>query len=68
MSVDEATEKYISSDEGHPAAQISSLCRLFYEFDWVPGTGGGMSIRQGDLVYLAPSGVEKEVCFFKFNN
>lgn len=27
---------------------------------WVTGTGGGISIRRGDHVYLAPSGVQKE--------
>jgi methylthioribulose-1-phosphate dehydratase len=26
----------------------------------VTGTGGGISIRRGDHVYLAPSGVQKE--------
>lgn len=51
----------ISSDPNHPANLICELCRLFYDKDWVTGTGGGMSIRQDDLVYLAPSGVQKEV-------
>lgn len=51
----------ISEDPNHPANVICELCRLFYDKDWVTGTGGGMSIKDGDLVYLAPSGVQKEV-------
>jgi methylthioribulose-1-phosphate dehydratase len=51
-----------SQDAEHPANVICELCRLFYDQNWVTGTGGGMSVRDGDLVYLAPSGVQKEVC------
>jgi methylthioribulose-1-phosphate dehydratase len=48
---------------------IPELCKQFYGLGWVTGTGGGMSIRQeyffsrfnsSDLVYIAPSGVQKE--------
>jgi methylthioribulose-1-phosphate dehydratase len=39
---------------------IPELCRLFYSLGWVTGTGGGISIRNGDKVYIAPSGVQKE--------
>lgn len=39
---------------------ICELCRLFYQQGWVSGTGGGISIREGDRVYMAPSGVQKE--------
>jgi methylthioribulose-1-phosphate dehydratase len=39
---------------------IVELCRLFYDQGWVSGTGGGISIREGDRVYMAPSGVQKE--------
>jgi len=49
-----------SRDPFAPANQLPTLCALFYTLGWVPGTGGGASIRDGDLVYLAPSGVEKE--------
>ena len=31
-----------------------------YELGWASGTGGGMSLRHGDRVYMAPSGVQKE--------
>ncbi|KAK6457029.1 Methylthioribulose-1-phosphate dehydratase [Scheffersomyces xylosifermentans] len=53
------------SDPNHPANLICELCRLFYDNNWVTGTGGGISIRDVDgknpnLVYIAPSGVQKE--------
>lgn len=49
-----------SHDPNHPANVICELCKLFYEWNWCTGTGGGMSVRDGDVVYLAPSGVQKE--------
>ncbi|CAN6643383.1 methylthioribulose-1-phosphate dehydratase [Trichomonascus vanleenenianus] len=55
-----AEELIKSHDPNHPANVICELCKLFYDWNWVTGTGGGMSIRDGDLVYLAPSGVHKE--------
>lgn len=50
-----------SADPLHPANHICSLCHQFYGHGWVTGTGGGISIRNGDHVYLAPSGVQKEL-------
>lgn len=50
----------VSEDAEHPANLICELCRLFYDRNWVTGTGGGISIKQDNLVYLAPSGVHKE--------
>lgn len=50
-----------STDPSHPANYISSLCRQFYTHGWVTGTGGGLSIKHGKHVYLAPSGVQKEL-------
>ncbi|KAF6205458.1 hypothetical protein GE061_019631 [Apolygus lucorum] len=52
-------------DNGVPAEEqarnlIPELCRQFYHLGWVTGTGGGISIRQGDKIYIAPSGVQKE--------
>lgn len=41
-------------------ALIVELCKQFYDQGWVSGTGGGISIRQGQKVYMAPSGVQKE--------
>jgi methylthioribulose-1-phosphate dehydratase len=42
-------------------AVIVALCRRFYEQGWVSGTGGGVSIRLGERVFMAPSGVQKEM-------
>ena len=41
---------------------VTRLCRLFYNLQWVTGTGGGISIRdrEQDAVYITPSGVQKE--------
>ncbi|KAK3819521.1 MAG: methylthioribulose-1-phosphate dehydratase [Benniella sp.] len=57
---DNADSLVISSDKTHPANLIPELCRLFYGVGWVTGTGGGISIRKDDHVYIAPSGVQKE--------
>lgn len=40
--------------------QICEMCAGFYQLGWVSGTGGGISIREADQIYMAPSGVEKE--------
>ncbi|CAG8549058.1 1018_t:CDS:2 [Rhizophagus irregularis] len=50
----------LSNDPLHPAILIPELCKLFYHLGWVTGTGGGISIRKDELVYIAPSGVSKE--------
>jgi methylthioribulose-1-phosphate dehydratase len=50
-----------SHDPNHPANLICSLCRQFYTFGWVTGTGGGVSIKHDNHIFLAPSGVEKEL-------
>jgi methylthioribulose-1-phosphate dehydratase len=42
------------------AALICELCRQFYQLGWVSGTGGGMSIRSAEGIFMAPSGVQKE--------
>lgn len=39
---------------------ICQLCRQFYSMGWASGTGGGISIREGDKIYMAPSGAQKE--------
>lgn len=43
-----------------PAELVTELCRHFYGLGWASGTGGGISIREGDFIYMAPSGVQKE--------
>ncbi|XP_060578334.1 methylthioribulose-1-phosphate dehydratase-like, partial [Ruditapes philippinarum] len=46
--------------EDHPRRLIPDLCKQFYHLGWVTGTGGGISIKDGDRIYIAPSGVQKE--------
>ena len=46
--------------EPSPQRVITELSRQFYEQGWATGTGGGISVRQGGRVYMAPSGVQKE--------
>ncbi|BFZ63586.1 Methylthioribulose-1-phosphate dehydratase [Saitoella coloradoensis] len=53
-------ELVTSSSPTHPSNLLPELCRLFYTLGWVTGTGGGISMRLDDLVYIAPSGVQKE--------
>src|SRR6185503_9179146 len=43
-----------------PRAVIVELCKQMYGLGWATGTGGGISVREGDRVYMAPSGVQKE--------
>jgi len=43
-----------------PQASIVEFCRELYRLGWATGTGGGISIRENGLVYMAPSGVQKE--------
>lgn len=43
-----------------PRALVVELCRQMYELGWASGTGGGISLRDADRVYMAPSGVQKE--------
>ncbi|KAL7295495.1 hypothetical protein TKK_0011142 [Trichogramma kaykai] len=47
-------------DKEHPKNLIPELCRQFYQLGWVTGTGGGVSIKHEDKIYIAPSGVQKE--------
>jgi len=42
------------------ARLVCELCRSFYALGWASGTGGGISIRGADGIYVAPSGVQKE--------
>src|SRR5207249_7883410 len=42
------------------AALVCDLARQFYRLGWATGTGGGICIREGEQVIVAPSGVQKE--------
>eukprot|EP00002_Diphylleia_rotans_P009645 TRINITY_DN20008_c0_g1_i1.p1 TRINITY_DN20008_c0_g1~~TRINITY_DN20008_c0_g1_i1.p1 ORF type:complete len:248 (+),score=64.95 TRINITY_DN20008_c0_g1_i1:60-803(+) len=46
--------------ESDVKALMAELCKQFYGLGWVSGTGGGISIRDGDRIFVAPSGVQKE--------
>lgn len=39
---------------------IVELCTEMYRKGWASGTGGGVSIRESDSIFMAPSGVQKE--------
>lgn len=54
-------ELIASNDPDHPANLICALCRNFYALGWVTGTGGGTSIVHGPHIFIAPSGVQKEL-------
>ena len=55
-----AQPQRLGSRDRSTAALISELCRQFYGLGWVSGTGGGISIRDAEGVWIAPSGVQKE--------
>ena len=44
----------------HPRILIPTLCEQFYHLGWVTGTGGGISIKHGSSIFIAPSAVQKE--------
>ena len=47
-------------DNSAARERVCELCRLFWQLGWASGTGGGLSLRVGDTIFMAPSGVEKE--------
>ncbi|KAG6010657.1 Methylthioribulose-1-phosphate dehydratase [Claviceps maximensis] len=61
LDVTDADHLITSDNPDHPANLIPSLCAKFWTLGWVTGTGGGCSIREEDRVYIAPSGVQKEL-------
>ena len=62
MSSEEDADQLITStDPDHPANLICTLCRNFYNLGWVTGTGGGTSIVRKPHIFIAPSGVQKEL-------
>jgi len=52
--------KAISYPADHPRNLIPELCKQFYTLGWVTGTGGGISIKYDNKIYIAPSAVQKE--------
>uniref|UniRef100_A0A1A9ZGU6 Class II aldolase/adducin N-terminal domain-containing protein n=1 Tax=Glossina pallidipes TaxID=7398 RepID=A0A1A9ZGU6_GLOPL len=51
---------YADLPEEHPRNLIPALCQQFYNLGWVTGTGGGISIKYNNEIFIAPSGVQKE--------
>lgn len=58
MSRNTFNDRLYRSDD--PKELICQLCQNFYDLGWVTGSGGGMSIKVDDKVFVAPSGVQKE--------
>ena len=50
----------IAAMSGDARALICELARSFYDLGWASGTGGGICIRDGEHVLVAPSAVQKE--------
>jgi ribulose-5-phosphate 4-epimerase/fuculose-1-phosphate aldolase len=51
---------YLTS-ETEPERLVSRLCAHFYSKGWLPGTGGGLAIKDNlDRMLVTPSGVPKE--------
>ena len=45
--------------EYHKVRELTcELCRQFFQAGWVTGTGGSISIRHGNRIYMTPSGVQ----------
>jgi len=40
---------------------ICHLLREYYKQGWFSGSGGGISVRDGETIYIAPTGVHKEL-------
>jgi methylthioribulose-1-phosphate dehydratase len=58
-----ASPQTIAAEAAHDQEarlRVCELCRHLYQLGWASGTGGGFSLRQGDRIYVAPSGVPKE--------
>lgn len=60
MPVAAAEPQRLAPRDRSTATLIAELCRQFYALGWVSGTGGGISIRDAEGVWMAPSGVQKE--------
>jgi methylthioribulose-1-phosphate dehydratase len=59
--VDRMDGDAILRDHRDLRAIVCELCRRFYRLGWASGTGGGISVRDGDRILVAPSGVHKEL-------
>ncbi len=44
----------------NPRTRLCELAREFFDLGWMRGTGGNLCLRDGDRVYVAPSGRHKD--------
>ncbi len=58
--LEQKKEKTSSLTSQQTRELVCELCRNFYNLGWASGTGGGISIKEGGKIYMAPSGVQKE--------
>ena len=57
----EVPKPHTPSPASHKTRElVCELCRNFYALGWASGTGGGISVKEEGLIYMAPSGVQKE--------
>lgn len=54
-------DQVIKANDENPRRLIVLLCRHFYNQGWASGTGGGMSVKMSSKIFIAPSGVQKEM-------
>ena len=61
------TQRYIEDVDALAPVQrhtfrelICELCTHFYSQGWVTGTGGSITMKYGNRIYMTPSGVQKE--------
>ncbi len=54
------SDDLLRNDED-PRGILCALLRRFHALGWVSGTGGGISLREGANILIAPSGVQKEL-------
>ncbi|CAM1306774.1 APIP (predicted) [Pycnogonum litorale] len=55
-----ADEKELSLHQEHPRHVIPEVCQQFHSMGWMLGTGGAISVKFGNDVYITPTGVQKE--------
>uniref|UniRef100_M4BJB4 Probable methylthioribulose-1-phosphate dehydratase n=1 Tax=Hyaloperonospora arabidopsidis (strain Emoy2) TaxID=559515 RepID=M4BJB4_HYAAE len=56
----DAVNHLVQVDANASRELVCELCRLYYSMGWMTGTGGAMSLRHGERIFVTPSGVPKE--------
>ena len=60
LRFDNASDSIVLNSYHKYRELVCELCRQFFTAGWVTGTGGSISIRYGNRIYMTPSGVQKE--------